>query len=186
MNAKIRAVAGLLAALALVALCLETQATSIMRLHVMAHSNSSQDQRVKLLVRDAVLKNQGALLASAQNAEETRQILLRQGAALTRAVTDVLQREGATYGAQLYLGTALFPEKTYGNETYPAGEYEALRVVLGDGRGDNWWCVMFPPLCWTDLTAAQTQALRNARGTVRFKSLIRELWNKWRKEANNR
>lgn len=186
MNAKIRAVAGLLAALALVALCFETQATNIIRLHVVANSNSAEDQRIKLLVRDAVLAAQGATMTGAQEAGEARRIIFSEGAALTRAVNDVLTQEGAAYGVQLYMGTVPFPEKTYGDETYPAGDYEALRVVLGDGRGDNWWCVMFPPLCLMDLTTAEAQAIRSAKGTVRFKSLIRELWKKWRKEANNR
>ena len=117
--------------------------TNILRLHVIANSDTAADQAVKLKVRDAVL----ACVEPGGSAEETENFLLRHGKELQAAVETTLRDNGFDYGAQLLLGSYDFPDRTYGNTLYKAGEYEALRIVLGDGAGQNWWCVLFPPLC---------------------------------------
>ncbi len=115
----------------------------VLRLHVIANSDSDEDQRIKLAVRDALLKR----FAPAGTLTKAEEILLSDGAALQEAVDEVLWENGCGYGGELRLGVAQFPDRTYKDAEYPAGEYEALRVVLGSGEGQNWWCVLFPPLC---------------------------------------
>lgn len=121
----------------------------IVRLHVIANSDSEVDQTVKLSVRDAILKaanreNKGkdiTLLSVEENKED-----------LLSAAESVLKENGCTYGCTLETGRFSFPVKSYENITLPAGKYDAVRVVLGEGKGENWWCVMFPPLCFSKST----------------------------------
>lgn len=115
----------------------------ILRLHILANSDSIEDQRVKLLVRDALLQT----MPACDSAAETEAYLLDHGAEVLATAERILRENGFSYGAQLLLGKCMFPDRTYDGVTYPAGEYEALRVVLGRGAGQNWWCVLFPPLC---------------------------------------
>lgn len=111
---------------------------SIVRLHVIAESDSEYDQRLKLKARDAVL-------------EAVRDMDARSGAAYAKAAEDAanfaLGAERAPYRARAEYGTFIFPRKTYGRVTLPAGRYKGVRVLLGSGEGANWWCVMYPPLC---------------------------------------
>lgn len=123
---------------------------NILRLHVIANSDSAADQEVKLAVRDAILTCE-ADLANCADSREAKAALMADGDALLSAVEETLRANGMTYGAQLMIGVYDFPDKLYGDTLYPAGRYEALRVVLGEGKGHNWWCVMFPPLCILEL-----------------------------------
>lgn len=118
-------------------------ADGILRLHVIANSDSEADQAVKLRVRDAIL----ACMEPGATIGEAEAFVRTHGAELLSAAEGTLKENGFSYPAQLMLGTFSFPDRTYGDTLYPAGEYEALRVVLGDGAGQNWWCVLFPPLC---------------------------------------
>lgn len=124
----------------------------ILRLHVIANSDSEADQAVKLLVRDEIL----ARMEPGGSAAEAEAFVRTHGAELLAAAEDVLRDNGFSYGAQLMLGAYDFPDRTYGGTLYPAGTYRALRVVLGDGAGQNWWCVLFPPLC---IVTGEAQAL---------------------------
>ena len=126
---------------------LEGGAPGVLRLHVVANSDSEEDQRVKLLVRDALLR----AFAPAGSLSEAEEVLLHSGGGVLETVEEVLREEGCAYGAQLRFGVMQFPDKTYGEATYPAGAYEALRVELGEAQGQNWWCVLFPPLCLVDI-----------------------------------
>ena len=117
-----------------------------LRLHVLANSDSPPDQAVKLEVRDAVLQAVQDV-TSAHGLTDAKTLVMAHGAELQAAAEAVLAQNGLAYGAQLYLGPSSFPDRTYGSTIYPAGEYEALRVVLGEGAGQNWWCVIYPPLC---------------------------------------
>ena len=134
----------------------------IVRLHVVANSNSEVDQAVKLSVRDAILKTasgkNGGKDITLLSVEENREELLS-------AADKVLKENGCTYGCVLETGRFSFPVKSYENITLPAGKYDAVRVVLGEGQGENWWCVMFPPLCFSEstkgaLTAENEKALK--------------------------
>lgn len=125
----------------------EGNASHILRLHVVANSNREIDQRVKLLVRDAIL----AKFAPAASFDEAKYIVLKNGHDVQKTVDEVLEAEGVSYGASLRYGKMHFPEKEYGSVTYAEGEYEALKVELGEAYGENWWCVLFPPLCLVDI-----------------------------------
>ena len=121
----------------------------IVRLHVIANSDTVGDQALKLKVRDAVIgymEKQDYL----QSAEETEEFLKDNLDRLEKIAEGVIASEGYDYSAAADLGVRYIPEKTYGDITFPAGNYEALNITIGKGQGENWWCVLFPPLCLLD------------------------------------
>jgi len=143
----------LMATVLAAALCMATVSPgneNIFRLHVIANSDSAADQAVKLAVRDAILEYE-ADLAACGSSREAKAALMADGEGLLNIVESALREQGMDYGAQLMIGVYDFPDRQYGDTLYPAGKYEALRVVLGEGKGHNWWCVMFPPLCILEL-----------------------------------
>lgn len=115
----------------------------ILRLHVIAASDSDADQSAKLAVRDAILP----LFERAESYEDARAFLLTHGKELQTIAEATLRDRGLSYGVQLSLGTETFPDRVYGETLFPAGAYDALCVRLGPAKGHNWWCVLFPPLC---------------------------------------
>ena len=126
----------------------------IIRLHVIANSDSLSDQRLKLKVRDAVIAymdDQDEL----STVSETREHLESNLDRLETIANGVIAAEGYDYDAKAKLGVRYIPEKSYGDMTFPAGNYEALNITLGDGEGANWWCVVFPPLCLLDEGTAE-------------------------------
>ena len=145
------------------------EADEVVRLHIIANSDSEEDQAVKLKVRDDILKymrtwdtvtdKEEALEGIKGNTEEFEVIANR-----------ILENEDTGYTAVAEVGSFSFPAKQYGSKWYPAGEYDALRVTLGKGQGQNWWCVMFPPLCLMDVSFVDEQELQNVGGA----SLIME------------
>lgn len=146
--------------------------TDVLRLHVIANSDSPGDQAVKRAVRDAVL----ALVPACESEAEAEAYLLTHGRALLAAAEDTLRAHGYDYGAQLMLGRYPFPTRTYGDTVYPAGEYNALRVMLGRGSGANWWCVLFPPLC---IVTEKSEPLPE-KDDIEFESSIASWWRNWR------
>ncbi|MGI9859921.1 stage II sporulation protein R [Moorella naiadis] len=124
---------------------------NLIRLHVIANSDTPGDQELKRHVRDAVLARVGENLARAGDITTARQLVSTNLAAITAAAEDQIQREGRSYPVQAEFGDFDFPTRAYGNTVLPAGEYEAVRVVIGSGQGQNWWCVLFPPLCLVDI-----------------------------------
>jgi len=136
----------------------------ILRLHILANSDSPADQNVKLKVRDAL----AAALRPADTMQDAQMRLLTDGGELLELTERILRENGFAYGAQLMLGDFHFPDRTYGSSFYPAGNYRALRVVLGEGAGQNWWCVLFPPLC---IVEEGSEPLPEGEGIV-FESTI--------------
>jgi len=130
---------------------------NLIRLHVVANSDSPPDQAVKLKVRDAVLDYLTPYLLTARNRSEARAIVIKHYAAIENVARQTLAGAGLTYEPRLELGRFTFPTKTYGSLTLPAGEYDALRITLGRGEGANWWCVLFPPLCLLDIAGQRGQ-----------------------------
>lgn len=121
--------------------------SSVLRLHVIANSDSDEDQALKLKVRDAMLETGSRLFSGnvdASGAEETAQSEISE---LEKTAKRVLMENGCSDSVRIEIGESRFPTRTYGNVTLPAGEYEAVRVIIGKGEGHNWWCVMFPPMC---------------------------------------
>lgn len=129
---------------------------SVLRMHVIANSDSEADQAVKLKVRDAVLTAGENLFDGSLTAADAETVLESDKQALQSAAETVLRENGFSYGVRVEIGKDFFNTRTYDEKvTLPAGEYEAVRVILGEGKGQNWWCVMFPPLC---LPAAEADA----------------------------
>ncbi len=123
-------------------------AGKVLRFHVLANSDEEYDQELKLKVRDAVGAQMAELLAEADNRAECEQIV--QGALdeIDGTAQRVIKEAGYDYATKTFLRDVQFPVKTYGSYTFPAGEYEALEVVIGEGEGHNWWCVMYPNMCF--------------------------------------
>lgn len=128
----------------------------LIRFHVIANSDSKEDQNVKLKVRDAVLKEIGPKLQKAKSKEEAIEIINQNIDKIVDISNKTLNKNGFKYTANATIGTYKFPIKNYGDITLKEGEYTALRIVLGEGGGKNWWCVMFPPLCFIDITKGLT------------------------------
>ncbi|HHV93362.1 MAG TPA: stage II sporulation protein R [Firmicutes bacterium] len=120
---------------------------NLIRLHVLANSDSPADQELKLKVRDAVLAETGHLLTGAATKAEAWEKLELNREVLQAAAQNVVNLAGKNYPVEVRLGEYHFPERTYGTLRVPAGDYQAVKVVIGEGRGRNWWCVLFPPLC---------------------------------------
>ncbi len=123
----------------------------LIRFHVIAHSDSVEDQDVKLMVRNAVLDYLNPLLMKAESEAEAYDIVSNQLEALDEIAETVLAKEGFDYKAEVLLGESQFPTKAYGDLVLPAGTYQALKIELGDAMGKNWWCVLFPPLCYVNI-----------------------------------
>lgn len=121
--------------------------SDVVRLHILANSDSEADQRVKLAVRDALLNSGKDVFDGNLNVSTAKEKLEAQKTELIAIANNVLKENGFDYTSQIYLTEEYFTTRTYENFTLPAGEYLALKVVLGSGKGHNWWCVMFPPLC---------------------------------------
>lgn len=118
------------------------------RIHIRANSNEESAQQVKLLVRDEIVAYLTVEAKSISSKEEMRALILNKMDYLTELANKVLRANGFTYSARARLGMESFPTKSYGELTLPEGEYEALIIELGSGKGDNWWCVAYPPLCF--------------------------------------
>ena len=124
----------------------------LLRFHVVANSDSQEDQAVKLQVKENILSLLSPSLAYAETKEEAKEIISANMEAITETAQNTLRENGFSYSAAASLCWCDFPVKTYGDLTFPAGTYEALRIVLGEGAGKNWWCVMYPPLCFVDVS----------------------------------
>jgi stage II sporulation protein R len=135
------------------------------RLRILANSDGTGDQLVKRQIRDQVVEqiNQWvAGLEDPQSLEQARALIQSHLPELNDLVGGELARRGIDYSYTVELGTVPFPTKMYGGRVYPAGEYEALRVTLGAGKGQNWWCVLFPPLCFIDAGSGDAAAAEPA------------------------
>lgn len=123
----------------------------LIRFHVLANSDSEQDQALKRAVRDAILKEVAPKLAISESLDESRQILKEIRPEMEDIARSVVKAWSKEYSIHTEYGHFSFPTKSYGSLVLPAGDYEALRVVIGEGQGSNWWCVLFPPLCFIDI-----------------------------------
>ena len=151
-----------LSALLLLGLWLEKEqsdlSASVLRLHVLANSDRVEDQALKLKVRDAVLQEAKAILPEHVSMAQAERTLGKNLDRLAAAGAAVVAQEGYDYPVSARLEDTWFPTKEYEDFSLPAGEYRALRIVIGEGGGQNWWCVVFPPLCLASVaeTAAET------------------------------
>ena len=154
--------------------------SSLVRLHVLAHSDSAEEQAVKLRVRDAVLEYISPKLEGAKTVAQAREVLGAELEAIGRAAA--LAAEGRQVSVSL--GEEGYPSRSYEGFRLPAGRYESLRISLGEGAGQNWWCIVFPPVCLSAVQSEPVEAVMNKEDyalvssqegwELRFKTV--ELW----------
>lgn len=125
-------------------------AEKVLRFHVRANSDSREDQALKLKVRDAIGTLMQRRLVGVDQLDECSRIVNENLAEIIDTAEKTVRQEGYTYPVTAQVATVEFPQKTYGNYTFPAGAYQALNVVIGSDRGQNWWCVMYPNMCFHD------------------------------------
>lgn len=168
-------------------------AENIIRLHVVANSDNTADQALKLAVRDAVLAEMAPLFRPTADVAAARQIVRENLGRLEDIARHVVEQNGRTYPVTAALDNFAFPTRVYGALVLPAGDYEALRITLGTGQGRNWWCVLFPPLCFLEGTATKTGGAGETAvalvaepdpSEIEIRSKLAELWQqsvrRWR------
>lgn len=119
----------------------------VLRLHVLANSDSEEDQQLKLLVRDALLEKGKNIFDGSVTKENAEEKIEKEKEALIKTAKKVIKENGFNYDVEITVTDEFFTTRTYENATLPAGKYKAVRVLIGESSGQNWWCVMFPPLC---------------------------------------
>lgn len=129
--------------------------SKLIRFHVLANSDSLEDQNLKLKIKDEIIKFMAPKLENSNSLEESREILKKYDSKIKEIAEKVIEKNGYKYKVSTSLSKENFPVKTYGNITLPQGKYEAYRVLIGEAKGQNWWCVMFPPLCFIDVTKGE-------------------------------
>ena len=127
--------------------------TSVFRLHVIANSDSDEDQELKYIVRDNLLDYMNEICADCTTKEEAIEIAKNNLNSFKKIAKDTVKNEGYSYDVNVEIGEFEFPTKSYGDISLPAGIYDALEVKIGNANGHNWWCVMFPPLCFVDISS---------------------------------
>ncbi|MCF0148048.1 MAG: stage II sporulation protein R [Clostridium sp.] len=130
----------------------EDIADKIIRFHVIANSNTEEDQSLKLKVRDKVIEFVANNLRESKSLDESRQFIIDNKSTMEDIAKAIINENGYSYNVTSTLSKENFPDKIYGDVVFPQGEYEAYRILIGDAKGENWWCVMFPPLCFVDGT----------------------------------
>ena len=169
-------------------------ADSVIRLHVIANSDSRADQELKYQVRDRILTEAAALYQPGDDLQQVRNSMEDNLTLLAQAGREVVEEQGYDYPVSAKLERTWFPTKKYTDFALPAGNYTALRIVVGEGKGENWWCVAFPPLCLGSVsetvdeaaaagsfTPEQVSLITGESGgyVVKFKAM--ELWEEFKK-----
>ncbi len=125
-------------------------ASNVIRFHVLANSDEEMDQQLKLKVRDRVIKEASSMFDKSGDINAARCTVLDNLENIKAIAKDEIEKNGFNYDVNVSLGQSHFPTKTYGEIVLPAGSYEALKIEIGNAKGQNWWCVFFPPLCFVD------------------------------------
>jgi len=158
----------------------------LIRFHVLANSDKPEDQQLKLKVRDAVIAYLAPQLEHLTDPEDARQVVVANESKLIDIAQHVIVENGANYPVSIEFGIFDFPVKSYGNFVLPAGKYEAVRILIGNAEGKNWWCVLFPPLCFIDITNAAAVPTdnaniisknENANENIEIKWKVAEVWD---------
>jgi len=141
----------------------ESIAENVIRLHILANSDSPADQELKIKIRDRLLEKYRKELSSNEDIEKTRALIYENLGNIKKTAEAAAREYGFDYTVNVYLAKDFFPTKKYADVTLPAGKYEALRVEIGKADGKNWWCVMFPPLCYADTDDSEAAAKSRER-----------------------
>ena len=134
------------------AVCSDIQ-ESVFRLHVIANSDSTEDQNLKYIVRDSVIDYINEISKDATSKDEVIAIAEEHLTEIEEIALQTVKDNGCDYPVKVSIGNFAFPSKKYGDITLPPGYYDALKIEIGEATGQNWWCVMFPPLCFVDVTS---------------------------------
>ncbi len=126
---------------------------SVFRLHVIANSDSTEDQNLKYIVRDKVLEYINSISSGMTSKEDVINLAKNNMEEIKKIAQETVYENGYNYSVNIEIGNFAFPTKTYGDISFPAGLYDALKIEIGNAAGQNWWCVMFPPLCFVDVTS---------------------------------
>lgn len=130
----------------------ENISDQVFRLHILANSDSAEDQQLKLKVRDEILKKGEKVFASSNSLEETIELCKNNIALFQQTAEQCLQDNGSDYDVKVYVDKEYFNTREYDEITLPSGIYNALKIEIGQGKGHNWWCVMFPAICLSSVT----------------------------------
>ena len=157
----------------------EQIAEKVLRFHVLANSNSEEDQKLKLQVRDAIGGLLQEKMAQVENREECEQFITEWIPKIEQTAAAVIEENGYDYSVCARLEETDFPVKTYGAYTFPAGRYEALRVTIGEGAGENWWCVLYPNMCFENsmyevVDERGEKALREVLDEKEYEAVLKE------------
>lgn len=131
-------------------LVLEDIQDKIIRFHVLANSDTEEDQALKLKVRDRVIDAMSSKFSECNDVDDARDVMLNSIDEVSAIAKEVIGENGYNYTVTCEISRENFPDKMYGDVLFPQGEYEAFRILIGEAKGQNWWCVMFPPLCFVD------------------------------------
>ena len=131
----------------------EDIANSVFRLHVIANSDSKEDQDLKYKVRDSLINYMNSICSDCENKQDAINLVTEHKDNFKQIALDTIKANGYSYDVNISIGNFSFPTKDYGDISLPAGFYDALRVEIGEAKGQNWWCVMFPPLCFVDVSS---------------------------------
>ena len=148
----------------------EHLAQEVLRFHILANSDSEEDQALKMDVKEQVLAYLKAAMPEGLNVDETKEWMRRHTDELEETARQTILAQNKDYPVSAAVTTCYFPDKTYGDVTFPAGNYEALRIEIGAAKGHNWWCVLYPNLCFTDAT----NAVVPEEGKEELKSVLTE------------
>lgn len=130
---------------------------SLIRFHVIANSDTDEDQNLKIKVKNEVINYLYPYLNDSKSLNESREIIKEKMPEVKKLAEKVIKDNNYNYSVKLQLSRENFPDKSYGNIVLPQGNYEAFRIIIGSGQGKNWWCVMFPPLCFVDESKAEVE-----------------------------
>ena len=152
-------------------------APEILRFHVLANSDSDEDQQLKLRVRTLLLDSIYEGLGENASLNDTKEYVLSNKNSLEQQAEDYMKAQGYDYPAHMDVTRCYFPTKTYGDMVFPCGTYDAVRVEIGSGKGHNWWCVLYPPLCFVDSTYAvvpdsSKEVLRQSLDAADYQALL--------------
>lgn len=154
---------------------------NLIRFHVIANSDTEEDQALKLRVRDAVVGEMTPRLKGVSDVAEARERVRENLDFIQDVAARTVKASGKDYPVRVYYGHFDFPEREYGSLKVPAGTYEAVRVVIGDGRGRNWWCILFPPLCFVNARQDAVPAATSPQPPVEIRLRLKaaELWEQY-------
>ena len=169
-------------------------AKKVVRLHIIPNSNSTFDQNLKLQVRDKIVEYLSPKLLNSNSIQESKTIIANNLEKI-KEISQQITSQYSNYAINVSLGESKFPTKAYDNYSFPAGTYDALKITIGEGAGNNWWCVMFPPLCFTNssvgafsnesqsilensLSKEELNIIKNSnQPNIQIKFKLLELWN---------